>query len=423
MTTKIWQGKAPAVAQVDKIAVSVYDAASQYQLVVNGEIIASTSGAGSAAATVSGLVSGWNAVTGNAYARPITAAVSGTDVKLTADVAGNPFTVSGNVTGGTGTMGTATGITSNAGPNDWNTAANWSGGAVPTGLGVDDAVFRDGSVPVLWGLSQTGVRLANLIIEQTYTGQIGLNKRACVTGAAGAAATGRPEYRDDYLDIQWESCRIGEVIGTGSPAGAGRLKLDNGYAGASTTTVFNTAQAGTDANQPAVRLLAAHASADVLVRNAGGGVGIATDDAGETATVGDVSITDKTPATRVFVGEGVTLTNWTQDGGDNVLHAAADVTLITVNGGALAIEGQDYAVTTLTVKGGAAYPNNVPTGGNAIGTVNVDGGTVDGTRSRAARTWGTVNLKSPGSDLAADSGVVTITTLNEPDGTYNVQVV
>ena len=422
MTTRVWLGSAPAVAQVDEIAVSAYDVNSQYQLTVNGEVIASTSGAGTTAATASALASGWNAVTGNPYARAITALATGSDVRLTADVAGNPFTVAGNVTGGTGTMGTATGVTANAGPNDWNTAANWSGGAVPTGLGVDDAVFRDSSVPVLWGLAQSGVRLTNLVIEQTYTGAIGLNKRVFVTGAGGATATGKPEYREDYLDIQWDSCRIGEIVAPGQPAGAGRLKLDNARAASSTTTIHNTAAAGTDADQPAVRLLTANAGADILVRSAPGGVGIATDDAGETATCGDISVTDKTVASRVFVGGGVTLNTFTQDGGDNRLEAAAGVTGITVYGGVLAIEGQDYAITDLTVKGGTVYPNNTPTGGNAITTVNIDGGTVDGTRSRAARTWGTVNLQSAGSVLEADDNVVTITALNEPDGPYSLQV-
>ena len=419
MTTRVWEGQAPAVAQVDKIGVTAYDAATSYRLVVNSETICSASGGGSAAAVATALASGWNAATGNAYAAPITALATGSDVQFTADVAGNPFTVSGSVTGGTGTIGTATGVVSNAGPNDWGTAANWSGSTVP--IAADDVVFRDSSVPVLWGLDQSAVTLASLVIEQSYTGTIGLNQRAVVTGAAGATSTGRPEYRADYLDIGWDECRIGETIGPGAGAGSGRLKLDNPKAGASTTTVFDTG-AGIDANRPAVRLLLANASADVLVRNGSGGVGIAVDDPAETSTCGDVSVSDQTGATRAFVGEGVTLTSFTQDGGDNVLRAAAGVTTVTVNGGVLAVEGSGYGITTLNARGGTVFPNSTPTGGNAITTVNVEGGTVDGLGSREARTWGTVNMKDPGSTLRADDDVVTITTLNEPDGVYQLQV-
>ncbi len=421
MTTKVWQGQAPATAQVDEITVTAYDASTQYQLTVNSEVIASTSGQSTTSGTAAALASGWNAVTGNPYATTITALATGADVRFTADVAGNPFTVAGVATGGTGTISATTGVTANASPNDWANVKNWSPTGVP--VAADDVVFRDSSSSVLWGLAQSGVTLASLVIESSFTGYIGLNKRQFVTGTAGAAATGRAEYRADYLDVGWDEARIGENFSIGTAAGSQRLKLDNAKAGASTTTVFETASSAIDANQPAVRLLFAHASADLLVRSGAGGVGVAVDGAGETTTMGDVQISDQTTATRIFLGDGVTFDTWTQDGGENILRSAAAVTGITVNGGLLSIEGSDYTITALTVKGGTAYPNSTPTGGNAITTVTIDGGTVDATRSRAARTWGTVTLGVPGSTLRADDDVVTITTLNEPDGPYGLQIV
>lgn len=415
MASKIWQGQAAAVAQADKIAVSAYDVATQYRLTVNGEIITSTSGAGSAANTVAALVSGWNAATGNAYARAITAAVSGTDVRLTADIAGNPFTVAGAVSGGTGTMGSATGVISNASPNDWNNVKNWSPTGVP--VSTDDVIFRDNASDVLWGLDQASVDLDELVIEQTYTGRIGLNVRAFVTGAAGAETDDRPEYRETsggYLDIGWTTCRIGENQGSEIPVGSGRLKLDNDKAGASTTEVFNTAGVSVDTDMPAVRLLLNHASANLLVRTAPGGVGVAVDVPGETATMGDVEISDDSLASRVSLGIGVTLGEWKQQGGQNVLRAAAGVTGVLVLGGDLDTEGAGYRITDMEVRGGTCRPNHTPTGGDAITTVNIAGGLVDGTRSRAARTWGTVNLLRAGANLTRDNDVVTITTLNGP---------
>ncbi len=421
MTTKIWQGQAPAVAQVDKLSVTTYDGLSVYQLKVNGEVIASTTGAGSQSLTAIALASGWNAATGIPYANVITALATGIDVRFTADVAGNPFTVSGNVTGGTGALSAVTGVTSNSSPNAWGNVKNWSPTGVP--VATDDVVLRDSDVSVLWDLDQNTVTLASLVIEQSFTGVVGLNKRAFVTGANGENNSARAEYRGNYLDIGWDTCRIGENFSIGTAAGSQRLKLDNAKAGSSTTEVFNTASASVDANQPAVRLIFANAGADLRIRNGSGGVGVAVDDAGETTTMGDISVADATTASRVFIGQGVTFDTFTQDGGENILRSAAGVTGITVNGGLLSIEGDGYAVTALTVNGGVVYPNNTPTGGNAITTITVDGGTVDGTQSRAARTWGTVNLGAPGSTLRADDDVVTITTLNEPDGQYGVQVV
>lgn len=419
MATRVWQGQADAVAQISQAGVTGYDAATTYRVLVGGEIIADSIAAGTAAATAAALVTAWNLATGP-YSTPMTASVTGDVFRLTADAAGVEFAFTVAATGGTGAWSAVTTPTANAGPNDWTTAANWSGDTVP--ISADDVVFRDSAIDVRWGLAQSAVDLASLVIEQTYTGKIGLDRTATVTGADGSVNAAKPEYRDDYLDIGWDECRIGEILGPGSPAGSGRLKLDNDKAGVSTTEVFTTASASADGELPAVRLLAANAGADVRVRSASGGVGIAVDDPAETSTVGDVEVSDETPATSVFVGGGVTISNWTQQGGINVLRAAAAVTAVNVLGGELSIEGDGYAVTTLNVEGGTAYPNSTPTGGNAMTTVNIDGGTVDGSRSRTARTWQTVNLLGPGATLTADSDVVTVTTLNEPTGPYVVSV-
>jgi len=418
MATREWQGQADAVAQITTVQVTAYDAATTYDLLVGGEVIATTSAQGTATATATALAAAWNLST-SPYATPITASSATDTVTLTADEPGVPFTVTTAVTGGTGTFGAVTEATANAGPNDWGTAGNWSGDTVP--VNTDDVVFRDSAVDVRWGLDQAAVDLTSLTIEQTYTGKIGLYRGAVIVDAAGTTDPSKPEYREDYLTIGWTTCTIGEQHGPGAPAGSSRLKLDNDKVGASTTTVFNTSSSSFDANLPAVRLLAGDASADVLIRQAPGGVGIAVDDPAETATVGDVDISDTTPTSRVFIGDGVTLTNYVQQGGVNILRAAATITLAKCQGGDLTVEGTQL-VTTLTVEGGTVFPNNVPAAGSAITTVNLDGGTVDGLRSRAARTWGTVNMREPGSTLRVDPGVVTITTLNDPTVPYTMNL-
>ena len=419
MAIRYWEGQADAVAQISQAGVTGYDATTTYSVLVGGETIASAIAAGTAAATVSGLATAWNAATGP-YTTPVTASVTGPTFVATADNPGIPFLFTAAATGGTGAWSAVTTPTANAGPNDWSTPGNWSGDAVP--VSADDVTFRESAVDVRWGLDQAAVDLASLNIEQTYTGQIGLDRRATVTGVDGSTNPAKPEYRDTYLDIGWDACHIGEILGDGSAPGSGRLKLNNDKAGVSTTEVHDTGSSSSDGSLPAVRLLAAHASADIQIRNAPGGVGIAVDDPTETATVGDVVVTDETPAARVFIGAGTTLGSFTQQGGANVLRAAATVPTIDVLGGELDIEGDGYTITTLNVSGGTVRPNSIPTSGNAIGTINLDGGIVDGAASRIARTWGTVNLREPGSELRADSDVVTITTLNEPTGPYTISV-
>lgn len=420
MATRYWQGQSDAVAQMSQAGVTGYDAATTYSVLVGGETIASVIAEGSAAATASGLATAWNAVTGP-YAATITAAGNGAVFEAVADVPGNPFAFTVAAAGGSGAWSSVTTPTANAGPNDWDTAENWSAATVP--VDADDVIFRDSAVDVRWGLDQSAVDLASLSIEQTYSGKIGLDRTAVVTGGDGSTNSEKPEYRDHYLDIGWDTCKIGEVLGSGSPAGSGRLKLSNDKAGASSTEVFDTGSSSSDGSLPAVRLLAANAAADIQVRKAPAGVGIAVDQPTETSTVGNIAITDETPAARVFIGTGTTVGGLVQQGGVNILRAAATVPSIEVLGGELSIEGSGYTVTALTIDGGGTvYANSTPTGGNAVTTINVRDGTVDGSQSRLARTWGTVNLISPGGTLIADSDVVTITTLAEPSGPYQIAI-
>ena len=61
---------------------------------------------------------------------------------------------------------------------------------------------------------------------------------------------------------------------------------------------------------------------------------------------------------RVFCETGVTLSNWTQQGGTNVLSSAAAIVGSTpgveVNGGQLFLEG-NQPITNLTINGGTVF--------------------------------------------------------------------
>ena len=412
MATKYWLGIARAVAQIATMQVTAYHASTTYGLEVNGVQIGSTINQGSVNATATALATAWNAST-HAYATGITAAANTDTVTFTGDVAGVPFTVAGTVAGGTGTLGAFTTSTAATGPNHWDNADNWSSGTIPANS--DDVIVADSEVPILWGLDQSSVTLDSLTIRQSYTGKIGLPLASFATVSDGSTTAAATEYRTDYLTIGADVISIGEHNGPANPNGATRIKLYNNQNAASETTIHNTAVGGVDLGLPAVRLLAAHASANLEVRSAPGGVGIGVDEPGETATLGTVHVSDRTGVSRVFVGEGVTYTNFRSQGGRHVLNAAATVAAVDVAGGELVTEG-DFTITALTIRGGGEVTaNHVKSGGNAITTATVtEGGALIGTRSTRARTWDAVNLDE--GSLETDDAVVTVTTLDQPAG-------
>jgi hypothetical protein len=205
----------------------------------------------------------------------------------------------------------------------------------------------------------------------------------------------------DYLQIKATAVNIGYNYGPGSPAGSGRIKLDLGST-ASTVTIDNTGT-NTDTNKPTVRIKANSATTVIRVRK--GKVGIAFE-SGETTTIGSITVSyvsQPSSDADVFIGAGVTLTTLTKTGGDVVLNCAA-TTVSSSDSGTLITAGSG-AITTLNAKGGTVTPNSTGT----IGTLNINtAGTVDFTKSAAARTVTTLKLDA-GGVLKYDPGIVTIT--------------
>ena len=423
MATKYWVGRAAVVTQVSAAQITAYDAATTYTITVGVSpftVAISAPGTTSAAGTAAALVAAWNAST-HPYCSGITAAVVTTDyVQLTADTSGVPFTVASSVASGTGTFAAFSATTAPNGPNFADTAINWSDASVP-GNG-DTVIFRDSSINCCWNLEALTATGLLLHVEQSYTGRIGLPWQAFATTANGETVDSTvPEYRPQYLKLDCASIDIGEHFGPGAPTGSTRIKIDNDRgSGGSTTTVYNTASSSADTAKPAVRLKYADSAADVYVRYAPGGVGIAADVPGETSTVDDVFLTDASGASRLRIGSGVTMGDYVQQGGVAVLSAAATVPVVRLLGGQLTTEG-DYTITTATVEGGTWIANHVKTAGNAVTTANLSGGTTNARGTLAARTWATVNLTAPAT-LIGDDDYLTITTLNEPDGPYTLTV-
>jgi hypothetical protein len=413
MATKYWLGTATAVAQIDTVQITAYDAATTYKITIGG-VEVSTIGTTDANGTATALAAAFNA-SAHPYFTGITASDATDTVTLTADVAGVEFTASSSVTGGTGTIGAVTSSTANAGPCDWGTPENWSDGSVP-GSG-DTVIFSDSNVNVCFGLDNNALAINDLLIEQTYTGKIGLNRNALVTTADGETTDpSKAEYREDYLRIDVDNIEIGKHVGTGTAIGSQRLKIDNTNTGASNTVIFSTANTGAETNLPPVRLLYNSTTADIFIR--GGSVGLADDEPNETSIMGDLYINGVN--TRVFCGGGCQLQTVVQTNGQSLIQSTTTVTSIDLILGIMTIEG-DFTITTLNIADGTLIPNHDKDAGVAITTLNINGGVVDGTRTSELRTWTTVNLKIGGS-IKVNSDIVTMTNFNDPAGEYTIQV-
>lgn len=370
MSTRIWRGDAPAVAQVDTATPANVEIDDIFTLTINGKSVSFTATAATVANVTAGLVAAWNASTIPEHAE-ITATDSTTHVTLTADTAGKPFTLTGSATdgGGTDTQTLSVTTTTNcSGPNHWDVAANWSGGAVP--VNGDDVVFENSAVSVKYGLDQSSVTLDSLTVRQSYTGQIGLPR---TNSDAGTSST-YIEYRETYLAVGATSVSIGSGDGSGS----GRIKLDTG----SVQTAIVVYGTGNQAEVGLEALLwkGTHASntLDVLKGTVGAAVL-----AGETATLATLRVgyqSNQLGDATVRCGSGVTLTTIDKSGGTLVIES--NVTTLTQTAGDLYVRGS-AAVTTLNADGGKVFDESTGT----MTTANVAAGvTLDFSRQTQSKT-------------------------------------
>ena len=319
MSKIYWISGAAAVAQRVTVQVTAYDATTTYKLTVGGIVISVIAG-GSVNATATALAAAWNGST-HPYCSAVTATALTDTVTLTADAAGVPFVVTSSVSGGTGTIGSATTATANAGPNDYSTAANWSTGVVPANG--DYVYLTNGSDPILWGLAQSGVAPALLQIEQSFIGQVGLYSSSFLTGV-GSADTTVPEYRATYLATAAAIVRIGENFGAPQARGAALIKLDLGSAAAD-VTVFATGASG-DGLPPAL-LRVNNSGAQVRILE--GTVGLCWESEAQTGQASSVEVIG---TGQVFMGGGFTLASHTQTAGTGVARNAPATTIIEPSG-------------------------------------------------------------------------------------------
>ena len=414
MAIAIWVGQALPEAQVSTAQVTAYDAATEYRLEVAGLVIASAIAAGTINDTATALAAAWEA-SASPYAEGITATAATDTVTLTG-TSGVPFTATSSVSGGTGTIGAVATPTAATGPGHWSEATNWSGGSVPGAS--DDAVIPAGAPPIAWIPAATQT-IASLLVEEGAP-RIGLDSErvAISADALSYAATRAPEYRQIYLEVSCARITYGYRPALERAWSSGRHMIHQRLtASASTLDVMRSPASSADSGRPALRFLADHANASVYVRATGaGGMGIGVDAASEVATVGGITIADRSTASQVRLGMGTTLGSWTQSGGLGVLRAVSGstVTLIAITGGTLVTEGDGWTATTLTIDGGTVeLAHTRPAAAAIVGTVALRGGTLDLTTSSEPRTIGA--LTETGGTLV-DNPAVTLTTYTRGAG-------
>ena len=266
---------------------------------------------------------------------------------------------------------------------DWATAANWSPSGVPEAG--DDVYFENSSQSVTEGFDQSAITLGSLHIAQSYTGYIG-------TASA-------------YLQVSATVVEIGSHSGPGTPLGSGRLKIALGSV-QSAITVNNSAASAADTYRTPIQLTNTHAASTLTVNKGKVGFCTGTGETGQLATLTLNYVGNQSTDAEVYVGSGVTLATVKKYGGKLDIRCA--VTTYTVYAGSDLIAGSG-ALGTIYVKGGTVESNTTGT----ITTAEVSGGTLDLSKSSAARTITTLKVDSPGK-IKYDPAVVTLTNKIQP---------
>ena len=381
MATRRWLGAAQAVAQISTVTITgTITVGATYTIQVGNASVIYTSITGDTLTSVAaGLVSLCSDSGAPAEFSDIEWTSNAGVVTATAGSPGQPFTISSSDTDASAAATTAS-VLASSGPNYWSVAANWSGSTVPvTG---DIVIISQSATEILYGLAQSAVLLAELIIESSYTGKI---------GSPVANLSGYIEYRATYLAIGATKL----LIGQGSSRGSQLLKIDLG------TNVSTVIISKTDTTP-----LDGESSCQILAVNVASTINIIEGDLGvarlgeEVSTLAKIQVGVKAT---VKIGYGVTLATIENAGS---IECASNITTWTQDSGKALLF--DATLATLTVKGGEFWYF----GSATITTATIGPGTLDLSGDLRSRTITTCNLKKggkifdPGRTLTATGGFV-----------------
>ncbi|HEX4069561.1 MAG TPA: hypothetical protein VHX68_00260 [Planctomycetaceae bacterium] len=351
MSTQNWLGNAAPVAQLTVLTPASPSANDTFTVTCNSKAVSYQTAAGTVADVCNGVA---NAIANSSFAefKEFQATNTGSTIQLAGTTAGLPFTVSTSVTTSGSATFTQSTPTAATGPNDWSNAANWSAGSAPaTG---DNVYVATGTVPILYGLAQSGVTLSSLNVSQAYTGTIGLPTYN---------ARGYREYRTMELQIGATTVNIG----TGSSgSGSGRMKLNTGTA-TTTLNVLNTGQP-LDVGNPAFIWHGSNSSNVANLVKTTMCIAFFPGDTAQLATLRIGFVSNPNSDVTLTTGVGLTLGTLDMNGGTVTLNNGA--TTATCSAGKLTVIGTG-GVTTLTVDGGTVVYNSTGTLATAI--VSEDG--------------------------------------------------
>lgn len=215
-----WVGGASASAQVTDLTpanVEVNDIFTATFTAEDGSTtvdISFTATAATVANVTAGLTSAINSSSNSLVDGVVTATDATTKVTVTADTPGIPFYLTASATDGGGTDTqtlTPNTTTSNSGPHDWNTTANWEGAALPVDT---DDVRLTGAHDIRYGLDQSAIQLTSLYVGQDYTGSVGdvANSYYLIIDAATLNVSGSGAYyfiNGDLDSVYVKSTRSG----------------------------------------------------------------------------------------------------------------------------------------------------------------------------------------------------------------------
>lgn len=377
MSTRIWKGDASPIAQVVTLTVATPNTADKCNVAIGDKVLTVAVADTTPDDTAAAIVAAWSALpsgTWPEFSQLIPTAVGGSSGQLTvtANTPGVPFILTASVTGSGGTAFTASSTMASSGPNDWSTAANWSGGAVPvTG---DTVIFQNTTVPCLYGLAQSSVQLAALEIYQSCQSpfQIGLPLENVL---------GYYEYLPTALEIGVTAGSIG--YGPGS--GCGKIKIDTGTSNAASWNIFNSGTSS-ESGVPAVLLAGSHSGNVLNVLKGDVGAGFFPSDVARFDTIVVGYVSNPASDASLQIGSQVTLGAIAQSGGN--LTFASNVT--TFN--------QDGNQATANITGTAT-----------VGTLTVDG-TVNDSSTGTITTLAVIGTYNAG-QLVAGKTITNVVTL------------
>jgi len=328
----------------------------------------------------------------------LTYSVDGAVVTMTASIAGRPFSMS--ITGTTGSASVSnTAVTASAGPNDFNTAANWSGSTKPAN---DDLVtFSGGSFDVLYGLDQSAIVLRQFSVTRGFSGNIGTNTAA--------------------LRIQVDDGDGEDSLNLG---GSGTYySFDGDYPIVNITRNLNTTKVAGELRE-----------VNITGPDVGGTLTLDAKDAHSSGNGADINITNVSPALRVVIPDTATETGHiVQDSGIAELSAvtkSAKSSLLLSGSGEFVtkasgkVHANSLSVTpaAITVLGGL-YRHESDADFTGGGTrLAVYGGRVDMSRVSANTggeflSVGVAKILGGTLDLSADGNLVQFTSLAKSGGT------